>query len=247
MKILIADDEPLARERLSHLVKEINEYYEIIHAANGLEVIKQVTDSSPDIVLLDIRMPAMDGLEAARHLSEIDNPPAIIFTTAYDAYALQAFKSQAVDYLLKPIRKEYLQKALKNCSKLNKLQLEQLASQNQQVVSRTHITAQVGGNILLLPVEDIVCFLAEHKYITIKYYKENSVNETIIEDTLKSLEEEFEQDFLRIHRNALVRKDKIESLKKLENGHVIVNLIGLDKGLEVSRRHLSEVRQWLKS
>jgi two-component system response regulator AlgR len=247
MKILIADDEPLARERLNHLIKEINPDYQLIEAANGLEAIEQVNDEEPDIVLMDIRMPGMSGLEATQHLMTIANPPAVIFTTAYDEYALQAFESQAVDYLLKPIRKERLEKALSNCSKLNKVQLEQLGKQNQELSYRTHISAQIRGTILLVPIKDIYCFLADHKYITIKYKKEGEVVETIIEDTLKSLEEEFENTFLRIHRNALIRKDKIEALQKQTDGRVLLKLNNLSEGLEVSRRHLSSVRKLMKS
>ncbi|MCW8931812.1 MAG: LytTR family DNA-binding domain-containing protein [Gammaproteobacteria bacterium] len=247
MKILIADDEPLARERLLHIIKEINCDYQLIEAGNGLEAIEQVNQEEPDIVLMDIRMPGMSGLEATHHLVASENPPAIIFTTAYDEYALQAFESQAVDYLLKPIRKERLEKALGNCSKLNKLQLEQLGKQNQEIAYRTHISAQIRGTILLIPIKDIYCFLADHKYITIKYNKQNEVAETIIEDTLKSLEEEFESIFLRIHRNALIRKDKIEALQKQDDGRVLLKLKGLSDGFEVSRRHLSSVRKLMKA
>ena len=247
MKILIVDDEPLARERLLSLLKEINGGYQLIEASNGLEAIEQVNQEEPDIVLMDIRMPGMNGLEATQHLMIIDKPPAIIFTTAYDEYALQAFESQAVDYLLKPIRKDRLEKALSNCSKLNKLQLEQLGRQNQEVSYRTHISAQIRGTILLVPIKDICCFLADHKYITIKYHKAGEIAETIIEDTLKALEEEFANIFLRIHRNALIRKDKIEALQKQKDGRVLLKLKGLPDGIEVSRRHLSNVRKLIKS
>ncbi len=247
MKILIADDESLARERLALLLKEINPEYQQIEASNGLETIEQVNEEEPDIVLMDVRMPGMSGLEAAHHLMNCETPPAIIFTTAYDEYALQAFESRAVDYLLKPIRKERLEKALEHCSKLNKLQLEQLGQQNQEVSYRTHISAQIRGTILLIPIKDICCFLADHKYITIRYNKEGVLAETIIEDTLKSLEEEFSSLFLRIHRNALIRKDKIEALEKQQDGRILLKLKKLPEGLEVSRRHLSSVRKLMKS
>ncbi len=263
MKILIVDDEPLATERLCQIVteiaEEIDEQHKIYTACNGIEAIKSANRYDPDIILMDIRMPGMDGLEAARHISALDEPPAIVFTTAYDEYALQAFESQAIDYLLKPIRKESLEKALKNCCKLNKLQLEVLSLKNQKDFARTHITVQIRGNILLIAVENIICFLAEHKYTTVKYTKdellmersvqdnptETALEETIIEETLKSLEQEFSQYFLRVHRNALIRKDKIQSLIKTENTY-IVKLKQLHKGIEVSRRHVSDVRKWIK-
>jgi len=247
MKILIADDEPLARERLSQLVSEIDADYIPVLAANGLEAIEQVNEVEPEVVLMDIRMPGMNGLEAAQHLVKMDNPPAIIFTTAYDEYALQAFETQAVDYLLKPIRKERLEKALSNCGKLNKLQLEQMGQQNPEVAFRTHISAQIRGTILLVAIKDIYCFLADQKYISVKYIKEGVIAETIIEDTLKSLEEEFADDFLRIHRNALIRKNKIEALQKQEDGRFLLKLADMEEGLEVSRRHLSSVRKLMKS
>lgn len=246
MKILIADDEPLARERLSHLLREINVDFQLREASNGLEAIEQVNQEEPDVVLMDIRMPGMTGLEATQHLMALDKPPAIIFTTAYDEYALQAFESQAVDYLLKPIRKERLEKALDSCSKLNKVQLEQLGRQNKEVSYRTHISAQIRGTILLVPLKDILCFLADQKYITIKYHKDGVIAETIIEDTLKSLEEEFAGSFLRIHRNALIRKDKIAALEKQTDGRMLLKLNDLPEGLEVSRRHLANVRKLMK-
>lgn len=247
MKILIADDEPLARKRLIHLFREMHQEHQLIEAGNGLEAIEQVNQEEPDIVLMDIRMPGMNGLEATQHLMKIDKPPAIIFTTAYDEYALQAFESQAVDYLLKPIRKDRLEKALSNCTKLNKLQLEQLGQQNQEISYRTHISVQIRNTIHLVPIKDIFCFLADNKYITIKYHKDGDIAETIIEGTLKSLEEEFADTFMRIHRNALIRKDRVEALQKLKDGRVLLKLAGLSEAFEVSRRHLSCVRKLMKS
>ncbi len=246
MKILIADDEPLARERLQHIVQEINADYVVNHAANGIEVIEQVNQFDPDVVLMDIRMPGIDGLEAAQHLSGLDNPPAVIFTTAYDEYALQAFSANAIDYLLKPLRKQQLEISLQSCRKLNKIQLEQLALSNQKQPQRTHISTQIGGNIHLIAVDNIVAFYAEHKYVSIKYYKQNNLTETIIETTIKSLEQEFSSIFMRIHRNALVRRDQIEALKKQEDGRVLLMLKDIEDGFEVSRRHLARVRKSIK-
>ncbi len=247
MKILIVDDEPLAVERLIHLIRQINPDYELIEASNGIEAVEQAIKAEPDIILMDIRMPGMDGLEAAYHLLKFDKQAAIVFTTAYDEYALQAFDAHAVDYLLKPIRKERLEKALNSCSQLNKLQLEQLGLQNKQVTYRTHISVQLPNNLFLIAVEDIHCFLADNKYITIKYNKNGLLAETIIEDTLKSLEEEFQHSFIRIHRNALIQKDKIEALHKQDDGRVLLVLKDFADSYEVSRRHLASIRKLMKS
>jgi len=247
MKILIVDDEPLARERLIYLLTEINAAYQLSEAANGLEAIEQAGKVEPDIILMDIRMPAMDGLEAAYHLLKSEKQAAVIFTTAYDEYALQAFEAQAVDYLLKPIRKERLEKAITSCSKLNNVQLERLGLQNNEINYRTHISVQIADSLFLIAIEDIVCFLADNKYISVKYYKNGVLAETIIEDTLKSLEEEFSKNFLRIHRNALVKKDQIEALKRQGDGRFLVKLINIPEGFEVSRRHLASVRKSMKS
>ena len=126
MKILIVDDEPLARERLHRHIQEIDSSYDIIEAENGLIALQQSEKNNPDIVLLDIRMPGMDGIETANKLSEFETPPAIIFITAYDEYALDAFDSQAIAYLLKPVRKEKLDKAIKSANRLNRAQLQNL-------------------------------------------------------------------------------------------------------------------------
>ncbi len=246
MKLLIVDDEPLARERLMLLCQEIDKNLELLMAENGLQAIEQVNQTEPDVVLMDIRMPGMGGLEAARHLMALETPPVIIFTTAYDEYALQAFEAQAVDYLLKPIPREKLQQALEKGARLNKLQLEFIGQQNKEAPLRSHISAQVAGSILLIPIADILCFMADHKYITVKYLKNGQLVETIIEDTLKSLEEEFADVFIRIHRNALIRKNRIEALQKQPDGRTLLKLSQMDKRLEVSRRHLSVIRKLIK-
>lgn len=247
MKILVVDDEPLAIERLNFLLKEISKDYQPVSASNGIEAIEQANKENPDIILMDIRMPGMNGLEAAHHLLKSAKQAAIIFTTAYDEYALQAFEAHAVDYLLKPIRKERLAQALQNCSKLNKLQLEQLGLQNNEINYRTHVSVQLPNKLFLIAVEDIYCFLADNKYITIIYNKEGILAETIIEDTLKSLEEEFHDSFLRIHRNALIKKDKIEALQKYDNNRVLLKLKDITDGFEVSRRHITSVRKFIKA
>ena len=243
MKLLIADDEPLARDRIKALVKEIDSQIEIIEACDGLEVVHKVNQNDIDIILLDIRMPEMDGIEVAYHLANLTNPPAVIFTTAYDEYTFEAFDAQAVAYLLKPIRKELLEKALQRCQKLNRPQLQKLLQ--QKITYRSHISTQISGNIILIPIEDIYYFQADHKYVLIKFFKENKFRESLTEETLKALEQEFNSLFIRIHRNTLVRKNLIESLIK-KDGILWAKLKGLDELLEISRRHHASIRKLLK-
>ena len=240
MKILIVDDEQLARARLRSLLNELS--HEVVaESANGLEALHVVEQHRPDIVLMDIRMPVMDGLQAATKIMQFDSPPAIIFTSAYDEYALDAFKSQAVDYLLKPVRLKDLEIALNATTRLTQAQqqiLNRLLADNEQDAC---ISAKVQGDTRLIPVKDIYYFQADQKYVTVGY----SQGEVLIEDSLVSLEQQFDQ-FIRIHRNALVAKKKIEALEKDSEGRSYIRLRDCDKTLEVSRRHLPDIRRWLK-
>jgi two-component system, LytTR family, response regulator AlgR len=236
MKLLIVDDEPLAQQRLKQLCSEIDTIESIATANNGIQAIESCQQQKPDVILMDIRMPGMDGLEAAQHLSKLETPPAIIFTTAYDEYALDAFKANAVDYLLKPVREQALKDSINKACSLNRAQLETVRSQHE---GRTNITAKISGNIKLIPVKDIIYFHAEQKYVTVKHLN----GETIIEDTLKELQNEFTQTFVRIHRNAIVSKKFITGIHRDKQGHSFV-LLGEDQiQLEISRRHLSEIKK----
>lgn len=185
----------------------------------------------------------MDGIEAAQHIMKLEIPPAIIFTTAYDEYALSAFDTHAVDYLLKPIRKERLSEALESARRLTRIQMENLNIEGEASAKRKHISARLGGELRLININDIRYFLAEHKYVTVRY-EQGSV---LIEESLRSLESEFEQQFLRIHRNALVAKDAIVALEKDKSGGHKLKLKDVDEMLEVSRRHLPNVRKIMKS
>ena len=198
---------------------------------------------NPDIVLLDISMPEMDGLETALHLSKLPNPPAIIFTTAFGDHALAAFEAHAVDYLLKPIRIERLQKAIENAQRLNRVQLANLGQSTEAPDARSHISVNVRGNIHLIPVPDIIYFLADQKYVNVCHCK----GEVLIEESLKSLEDEFGELFIRIHRKALVAIEYMEGIEKDESGYHCVSMRGTDAKLEISRRHLAAVRKKLKN
>ena len=242
MKCLVVDDEPLARQRLVRLLEAVVDYDVCGEAGNGEQTLQEVQQLQPDLVLLDIRMPGMDGLEAARHLAKLENPPAVVFTTAYGDHALEAFETQAVDYLLKPIHPERLQQALEKARRLTRTQLQEL--QLAEVGgSRTHLCARNRGNLELIPLTEVVYLQADNKYVTVC----SPGQQILIEESLKSLEEEFTGRFLRIHRNALVAVAAIRGLEKDAEGHYCVVLDGVDERLEVSRRLLPEVRKRIKT
>ncbi|SDT89372.1 LytR/AlgR family response regulator transcription factor [Halopseudomonas salegens] len=246
MKVLIADDEPLARERLLRLVDALPGYQALSDSAtNGHEVLQLVAEQQPDIVLLDIRMPGMDGLQAAARLCELPQAPAVVFCTAYGEYALEAFNVSAVGYLLKPVRREELAEALDKAQRLNRMQLASLGRPpNEQDVSqaRSHISARTRKGIELIPVCDVMYFIADHKYVTLRHEQ----GEVLLDEPLKALEDEFGQQFVRIHRNALVARDRIEGLHR-EGSHFQLYLKEFpDEPLTVSRRHVPGVRNLIK-
>ena len=166
----------------------------------------------------------------------------LIFTTAFSAHALAAFNTNAVDYLLKPIRRDRLEEALKKARKVNRAQLLELGKNEETDHARSHISAQISGNIHLVPIEEIYFFHAEQKYVTVRHHN----GEVITDESLKSLEEEFGDRFIRIHRNALVSTSHLDSLEKQASGQWMVKLRGIDEKLEVSRRHMTQVRKQLK-
>jgi two-component system response regulator AlgR len=242
MRVLIVDDEKLARERLRELLNEIGGHTIVGEATNGNDAVEKTISLNPDAVLMDIRMPLMDGLEATMHLMGMENPPAVIFTTAYDQHALHAFEVNAVDYLLKPIRKDRLAAALAKAKKLTLKQLRQVGQAQEEPMVRSHISVHMRGNIRLVPVQDIVYFMADAKYVTVC----TPAEEHLIEDSLVNLEKEFGERFLRIHRNALVSTKAIKGIEKSQDGGWQVVLKNLDKRLDVSRRHVADVRRWAR-
>src|SRR5580698_2964619 len=239
LKVLIVDDEPPARERLRSLLAEIEDVEVAGEASNAREALSHTHDLAPDVVLLDVRMPGMDGLEAARHLNVLAEPPAIIFTTAFDQYALEAFEAQAVGYLLKPVRKEQLAAALTRAGRLTRAQLQQLAAGDAR---RTHIAARRREGLKLIALEDVRYFLADQKYTTVGH----SGGEDLIEDSLRLLEDEFGQSFVRIHRNALVAVRHVERIERNADGQYLVHLRGCEAPLQVSRRMAGELKERLR-
>ena len=245
MKLLIVDDEPLARMRLQRLLEDMADIEVVGEAGNGREALDKAGSLQPDIVLLDIRMPEMNGLEAAMHLSQLDSPPAIIFTTAYNEHALDAFEANAVDYLLKPIRRERLGEALNRARRVNRAQLREIGSLEddaQGPAARTHISANIGTNMQLIPVDEVIYFQAEQKYVVVRHPR----GQLLIDDPLKSLEAEFGDRFLRVHRNSLVAMQYVLGLERIPGGRYEIYFRGIDDRLEVSRRLASSVRKRLK-
>jgi two-component system, LytTR family, response regulator AlgR len=238
LRVLIVDDEPPARERLRSMLVEFGGFDVAGEAGNGEQAIDLVDRTLPDIVLLDVRMPGVDGLEVARHLAKLAEPPAVIFTTAFDEYALQAFDSQAVAYLLKPIRAEKLRAALTQAGRLTRPQLQQVASAAREPIHRSHVGVRGRDGLKLIPVEDVMCFHADQKYTTVKHQK----GEDLIEDSLKTLEEEFAATFVRIHRNALVNTRYLERIARDASGQHFVHLRGMAEPLEVSRRMAGDLK-----
>jgi len=241
MKILIVDDEQLARDRLSRMIGTFADHEVVGEAANGVEAVKVASTMLPEVVLMDIRMPGMDGLEAARHFADLDEPPAVIFCTAYEEHAVEAFDLQAVGYLLKPVRKENLEAALGKAQRVNKAQLAALA--DEQPPRRTHISARTRRGIELIPVDDVRYFQADQKYVTVRHRE----GEVIIDETLKELEDEFGERFVRVHRNALVAARYIVGLDRLPDGQYRIRLKDIDEAVDISRRHVAVVRKVVKN
>ena len=242
MNVLIVDDEQLARQRLRHMLSGAGGHHIVGEAETGEQALKQAQLSNPDIVLMDIRMPGMDGLEAASYINRLENPPAIIFTTAYSEHALKAFETHAVDYLLKPIKQERLEAAIRSARRLNKAQLNKLRNDEDEGPARSKICVKIRGSLELVPVEDIIYFKADQKYVSLR----TADHEYLIEESLKTLETEFEHRFLRIHRNALVAENYINGLVKNGSGHACLIFKDIDDQLEVSRRHLPDIRKKIK-
>ncbi|PLX60793.1 LytTR family DNA-binding domain-containing protein [Sedimenticola selenatireducens] len=242
MKILIVDDEAHARARLRSLIDEIGPPWRVVgEADNGQDALQRVRLGEVDLVLMDIRMPGMDGLEAAAVLAGLATPPAVIFVTAYDEHALAAFERHAVDYLLKPIRRERLQRAIEKAVTLNRPQLQALQALQEQP-DDAYISVSFRGGLQRIPISEVIYFQADNKYVTVCH----AAGEALLEESLKSLEERFAQRLIRIHRNALIVRERLLGLKRLGNGACAVSLAGSAAELEVSRRHLPEVRKLLR-
>jgi two-component system response regulator AlgR len=240
MKYLIIDDENLARTRLREMLTRIDPQAEVIEAENGEDAMEQFEQHKPSLVLVDIRMPGISGIELAYHLSSVERPPAVIFTTAYNEYALEAFEANAIDYLLKPIQFDRLMRALKKADPLTKTQSLALKRGEEE---RSHIAVSQKGKIKLVPLHTVCYFKAENKYVAIRTLNE----QYLITETLNNLEKDLGSSFMRVHRNALISTRFLEGLEKIDEGRWCVLFRDIDDKLEISRRQTPIIRGWLRN
>lgn len=243
MRVVIADDEPLARERLQSLLAALPDVHVVAAASSGEQALHACAEQQPDLVVLDIAMPGLDGIEAARHLASFEPRPALVFCTAYDAHALSAFEAAAIDYLVKPVRPERLAAAIE------RTRLFLAGRQSKPVLAaeagrqpRSVLCARLRGSIRLIPVDEIHYLQAQEKYVVVHHAR----GEDLIEESLKSLEEEFADRFIRIHRNCLVSRHELMELRRDATGQVQAVLRHGQQPLEVSRRCVPGLRQQLR-
>ena len=243
LRVFIVDDEAPARARMKALLADIAAElpnHLVGEAANGIEALERLATMSADVALVDIRMPQMDGIELARHLAGAENAPAVVFTTAYDQYAVEAFELNAIDYLVKPVRAQRLAAALEKARRAAPTPRETLARLAPE--ARRHLSVAERGRILLVPVADILYLKAELKYVTARTRE----REHLLDESLTHLEQEFASRFVRVHRNCLVAREAIAGFEKsaAEDGetHWTVLLAGLEEKLPVSRRQWPTVK-----
>ena len=247
LSVMIVDDESPARARLRDLLSDVAAEVPnavVAEAANGLLAIEAIALNPVDVVLADIRMPRMDGVELARHVSRMERPPAVIFVTAYDTYAVQAFELNAIDYLVKPVRANRLAAALQKVRHSRPPPPQVLAELRQG--ARTHLSCHERGRLLLIPISDILYLKADLKYVTAR----TASREYLLDESLTHLEEEFSERFIRLHRSALVAKDAIAGFEKgaPEDGeHQWQALLrGIPEKLPVSRRQWPLVKNYAR-
>lgn len=248
--ILLVDDEAPARLRLRQLLADIAGDFPhriVGEAADGVAALELLTRTAADIVVTDIRMPRMDGIELAQQLAGLSRPPAIVFATAYDEFALKAFELAAADYLLKPVRAPRLLEALR---KARRLSGADLLLQTLAPAGRERLRVVERGQIVLLPVADVLYLRAELKYVTAR----TAQREYLLEESLSHLEAEFAGRYLRIHRNCLVAVAAVSGvLREADAGadvaaggeHWALCLKGVPEHLPVSRRQWPQVKERL--
>lgn len=247
LNILIVDDEPLARDRLRTLLSDLAVQLPSVvvgEAANGLQALDFLRDHPVDVVLADIRMPGMDGIELATHLGRLEKPPAVIFCTAYDNYAVQAFDLNAVDYLLKPVRAQRLAAALLKARQALPPAPQLLAELQQG--ARSHLSCHERGRLLLIPLADVIYLRADLKYVAARTRE----REYLLDESLVQLEREFCERFIRLHRSALVARDAIAGFERSAPDDAETQwqalLRGVPEKLPVSRRQWPLVKSYAR-
>lgn len=237
---VIVDDEPLARARLQRFMQSMDGIDLLATGENGQEALELTIAHKPDVLLLDIEMPVMNGLDAAETiLKQVPKPPAIIFCTAYENYALEAFTTNAVGYLLKPVSFEKLNEQLLKAQRLTRLQLNRVQEQGDQ---HDVINVAQPGYLAKLPIADILYFRAEDKAVVAGLIDK----EVVVAYSLKHLEQKLADSFVRVHRSALVNNRFLDKLVKNDEGLDIVSLQSSDAEFVVSRRHLTKVKSYFK-
>lgn len=232
MRVLIVDDEPLARMRLASLLGECEGVALAGSVGDGEAALSALSELQPDLLLLDINMPGLDGLALAARLAGRPRPQ-VVFCTAYENHALHAFELDAVDYLLKPVRLERLREALQRVRK-------RLADAPRTVAAWLH--ARVRDEQVRVALHEVICLLAEEKYVRVRH----AGGELLIDESLRQLEEAYPDQLIRLHRNCLVPPARLLGLKPLSDGRVLARLAGTDFSPEVSRRNLPALRKLLR-
>ena len=244
LHILIVDDERPALTRLENLLSDIADQHPNIisgRASNGVEALSIVAAGGVDLIITDISMPVMDGIELARHTARLPSPPSVIFVTAYNEYAVEAFEIAAIDYLLKPTRAERLAAALEKLSLRHHTPAE-TALKTLQQTARQYFSSNERERVLLIPVADVLYLKAELKYVTARTIE----REYILNESLTQIEQEFPEHFLRVHRNCLVAYTAIAGIEKEKENtgeprwEILLN--NLDERLPISRRQWPTVR-----
>jgi two-component system response regulator AlgR len=233
LNILIIDDEQPARDRLRRLLTDQTAFRVAGEAAGANEALEQIRALEPDILLLDISMPGMDGMSLARVLQQGGASPAVIFCTAYQDQALNAFEVEAVDYVVKPVRQERLLQALEKAHRF-------LGRDDAQEEDH-YLRSTVGGKVVLTPLHRVICLIAEDKYTTVIHER----GTTVIDESLTELENRFGEWFFRVHRNTLVSRKHLRGIERTAEGQSQVLLSGTERRPEVSRRNVSALRQLL--
>jgi two-component system response regulator AlgR len=247
LNVLIVDDEAPARSRMHDLLADCAADVPLVivgEAANGRVALEEAGARPVDVVLLDVRMPEMDGIEVAQHLQRLEHPPSVIFTTAYDAYAIRAFEVHAIDYLLKPIRAARLKEALTRARTAARPKPEAL--RELQPGPRAFLSAQERGKVHLIPVGDAIYLKAELKYVTVR----TAMREYLIEESLARLEQEYPERFVRVHRNCLVARQAIRGFERSAEGAEAqweVVFKACPERIAVSRRQQHIVRELARS